>query len=148
ARFKRLLDAAPRQVGIALEAFGYYQSTTASESRPLGDDRYAVTLKVTPGEPVRVRTLKISIDGSTGRPSWLEDEFDGFRPREQEIFDHALYEQSKDAVERTFARLGYFEWQALEHRVEIHRADNTADITLQWQTGPRYRYGEITFAGA
>jgi translocation and assembly module TamA len=148
ARFQRLLKIAPQQVGVAMEIFGYYNATTVPEAKPLGDDRYAVTLAVTPGPPVVVNTLAIDIAGSTGRPSWLEDEFDGFRPREGETFDHALYSASKAAVERTFARLGYFEWQPVEHAVKINRAQNTADIALRWTTGPRYKYGEATFEGS
>ena len=157
ARMARLERRAPAQARAALEIYGYYNAKVAVQSAQRGDG-WDVVVAIEPGEPVRVGTLDIAVVGE-GAPQGKarigdEDEpgvaaaLRRFRPRVGEVFDHVIYEESKRGVERALLRYGFFNFETTEHRVEVSRRAGNADIRLRWDSGPRLRFGEVSFSGA
>ena len=43
------------------------------------------------------------------------------------------------------SRLGYFDGEFITRRLEVDPSKQVADITLHYQTGPRYYLGEVRF---
>ncbi len=62
AQAHRLYERAADQVRDALEPYGYYHAEVSGELRENGAD-YTAVLHVTPGDPVRIATLDIKLDG-------------------------------------------------------------------------------------
>jgi len=148
ARLERLLGAIPVEVRDALQPFGYYRSTTVVTVGLAGQMPRQIEVRVTRGDPVRVRSLHVAIAGAAARNERIADLIEDFHPTEGEILDHAVYETSKARVERALQRRGYFDQATVNARVEVSRAENTADIQLDWNSGTRYLLGEISFSGA
>ena len=159
ARMARLERRAPAQARAALEIYGFYNAKVAVSSTQRADG-WDVVVAIEPGEPVRVGTLDIAVVGA-GAPQGearIDDEDEPepgvaaalrrFRPRVGEVFDHVIYEESKRGVERALLRYGFFDFEATEHRVEVSRQAGNADIRLRWDSGPRLRFGEVSFSGA
>src|SRR5690606_7512327 len=68
-----------------------------------------------------------------------------FRPQAGDVFDHAVYEASKNTISRRLAVRGYFDADFASRRVEVTRAENAADIDLVWTSGQRYDMGPVEF---
>ena len=150
ARLDYLLRVAEDETREALEPFGYYSPEIAiSESgagAALADDApVSVTITVRVGEPVRVRSAKVAIEGGGDDDRYLKEELDAFSPKVGDVFEHARYEQSKAFITRRLAERGYFDADFAARRVEVTRAEKAADIDLRWSSGDRYEMGEITF---
>ena len=150
ARLDYLLRVAEDETREALEPFGYYSPEIAiSESgagAALADDApVSVTITVRAGEPVRVRSAQVAIEGGGDDDRYLKEEIDAFSPRVGDVFEHTRYEQSKAFITRRLAERGYFDADFAARRVEVTRAEKAADIDLRWNSGDRYEMGEITF---
>jgi translocation and assembly module TamA len=148
ARLERLIAAIPGEVRDALQPFGYYQGTAVVTAGDASQKPRPIQVVVERGEPVRVQRVHVAIDGAAARNDRIADLVDNFHPAQGEVFDHTVYELNKALVERALQRRGYFDQETVNARVEIHRGANTADITLDWNSGTRYLLGEISFEGA
>lgn len=143
-RLAYLLRETEAETREALEPFGYYSPTIAVDD-VRGEDTVAVTITVTPGEPVRVRQADVAITGDGDDDRYLKEDLDAFLPQPGAVFEHPLYEASKARISRRLAERGYFDADFASRRVEVTRADNAADIDLVWSSGDRYDMGRVTF---
>jgi translocation and assembly module TamA len=148
SRLEYLLNEAVAQTREALEPFGYYSPDIQVQANRTGDgenERVEVVIRVSKGEPVRVRRSSLSIDGEGGDDRYLKEDLAAFAPRTGEIFDHTTYEASKLKIVRRLADRGYFDADFTQRRVEVTRAEHAADIDLAWVSGIRYDMGPTTF---
>jgi translocation and assembly module TamA len=148
ARLQRLLREAPGEVGDALEVFGYYAATARVTTEPLPERRHRVRVVVERGEPVRFTEVEVRVEGPGGSEPAVQRRLQGFHPGVGAIVDHRVYEAGKAGVDRALQRLGYFDAQLRTHQVTVRRAERSAALVLHWDSGPRYRYGELTYEGA
>jgi translocation and assembly module TamA len=140
-RLDYLLKQAESEARAALEPFGYY-----SPAIRVSRDGDALRIAVDPGPPVTVTRLAVHAAGEAGRDRAVQDEVNAFRPVVNDVLDHAVYEASKTRISRVLAERGYFDADLVNHRVEVTRATQSADIDLLWQSGARYRMGTVSFA--
>lgn len=109
------------------------------------DHTLTVTVRIDPGQPVRVRGFDLGVDGPGGEDATVEAALALFHPRTGEVLDHTLYEAGKTRIARALADHGWFDADLSSHRVEVTRADQAADIALRWNSGQRYSLGEVRF---
>jgi translocation and assembly module TamA len=147
-RLQRLLGQVEAEVDSALEVFGYYAASTRTTLEALPGGRYRVVLDVAVGEPVRVRSIDVHIEGAAMRNERIGGVIAGFQPAVGEAFDHRVYEASKAAIERALLRRGYLAQRLVERRVEIDRGAGSADIHLRYESGTRHFLGAVSFEGA
>lgn len=143
-RMGYLVRAAEGEAREALEPFGFYSPDIEVE-RTRDNGSVSVTVRVEPGEPVRVRNSDIAIIGEGGQDRYLETDIDAFIPSAGAIFNHADYEASKIRISRRLTERGYFDADFSSRRVEVTRAEQAADIELVWTSGDRYDMGPTTF---
>ncbi|TCO42087.1 autotransporter assembly complex protein TamA [Dokdonella fugitiva] len=147
AQARRLYEHAAAQVRKALEPYGYYSVTVDGELRENGD-AYVAVLHVTPGEPVKVATVDVQIDGDADGQRPVRQALAAFAPAKGASLDHAAYEKSKATIQAALFASGYLDAELVTHQVEVTQSANSADIHLAWKVGPRYRLGTTTFEGA
>ena len=154
-RLAYLVREAEPETREALEPFGYYAPTITVE-RVRGPDADAdgsadtqqIVVTVAPGEPVRVRTADVGIEGEGGEDRYLQRELADFAPNVGDVFAHDVYEASKARITRRLAERGYFGADFAQRRVEVTRAEHAADIHLRWTSGARADMGTIRFTQA
>ncbi|HEU0153427.1 MAG TPA: autotransporter assembly complex family protein [Arenimonas sp.] len=146
SRLSYLLRQVPRETREALEPFGYYDPRVSTELVREGE-AVTVRVQVDAGEPVRVRQRQITIEGPAGSDPALARRLERLRPREGQPFHHGVYEDGKAQIDAGLAARGYFDAVLATHRVEVSRADRSADITLAWRSGERHAFGEAQFEG-
>lgn len=147
AQLTRLVAVGETEIRNTLEAWGFYDGRIASKTAAGNPNGFHVSFDVTPGEPVRVVTRDIAVSGLAAEETAVATAIDAFRPRISERFDHAQYETSKTAIETALSDHGFLGAKLKTHRVEVKTSDHSARIQLQWEGGPRYRFGPTTFSG-
>ncbi len=144
---RRLLPDSSHEIKTSLEPYGYYNVVVSSRviSKASG---LTATFQVTLGEPVKVDRVNVQVRGEAlARPA-VARAIQRFRPRTGDVLDHGRYEASKDALAQALLNEGFLRAAATRHRVEVSRAANTAAVDLEFDSGPRMRYGPVRFHGS
>jgi translocation and assembly module TamA len=147
AQLTRLVSVGEKEIQATLEAWGYYDGRIESRTESRDDGGYRAIFQITPGDPVRVVAREVSVSGEAGSTPAVASVIENFQPRTGERFDHAQYEASKTAVVNALADHGFLGARLETHRVEVRTRDHSARIRLEWEGGPRYRFGPTTFTG-
>lgn len=134
------------QATNAARALGYYQ--TDITHRVIGSRTDPVlVLDVRLGEPVRLDEVDIRIEGAGEGtdPFDLPVELRG-RLQPGEVLHHGRYEAIKSHIANQALRYGYFSGEFSQHRLLVNVEENQADISLVYQTGDRFRLGDVVFS--
>lgn len=147
ARIALLHRRAPEQVRRALEPLGYYGARVEAALTRDGE-AWTARYQVTPGEPARVQTVDLHVTG----PGAHLEEFAAARERfplaPGDVLVHTRYEAGKRPFLAAAAELGFLDAGFTHHRVVVDAAGRAATVTLHFATGPRYRFGPVTFTGS
>ncbi|MDF2445772.1 MAG: BamA/TamA family outer membrane protein [Moraxellaceae bacterium] len=127
----------------ALRSMGYYGAEV-----DIGLDRERVRIAITPGEPVRVRRLRLVFTGDADSDPAFAALRETLPVREGDILHHGRYEAMKTAVRNLGVERGYFDGEWETHAVAVDPEARSADIDLVYASGPRYRFGAIRFQKA
>jgi translocation and assembly module TamA len=147
AQIRRLFNTAEQEIRKGLEPYGYYNAEVSSTLQT--DDKGLNALfRVTLGEPVKVVSKKVNVEGEAAELGPVRRAVRRFKPDEGEVLDHGLYEQSKEEVEGALFNGGFLRMKATRHRVEVTRKANTATIDLNYESGPRMKFGTVRFSEA
>ncbi|QIO06217.1 autotransporter assembly complex protein TamA [Acinetobacter shaoyimingii] len=125
----------------AAQAVGYYEAEFKFNVN--GDSGVKVT--VTPNSPVLIREQNIDFTGAGSKLAQfqvikvLPDQEPG------DIFNHGSYEQTKAKISDAATNNGFFDGYWRMHDVMVARPDNKADINLKYETGSRYKMGDVEF---
>jgi translocation and assembly module TamA len=148
AQLRRLATRGEEEIRATLEAWGYYDARVSHVIGPVATGGFAVDYDVDTGEPVRVSESTVAVSGEAARIPAVASAIEAFVPRPGERFDHAQYEASKSAIEKSLADSGFLGAKLRAHRVEIQAATRSARIELTWDGGPRYQFGKVHVSGA
>ena len=144
---RRYASTAEAQVEQALRALGYYSPMIqweVVEQPGDGETPARLVLTVQPGEPIRVRSRQVSIEGPASR----DPDFVGTlpeKPAEGDVLNHGQYSTLRQTIQNRASRLGYFDGEFTTRRLEVNPEQRTADISLVFRSGVRYRLGEVSF---
>ena len=143
---RRYASTATNQISNALKALGYYEPDIDWELvRPDDDQNPAqLVMTVTPGEPVRVRSRTVEIRGPAGEDSEFSLNLPA-QPAEGDVLDHGQYGALRQTIRNRASQLGYFDGKFETRRLEVNPEERSADIFLIFESGPRFRLGDVRF---
>jgi translocation and assembly module TamA len=144
SRVSRLHARAPGEIALALQPFGYYQPRVESEllTEP---GQWTARYAVTPGPRVTVHSASIRVTGEGADESGFKDAVSRFPLAEGDPLSHAAYELGKTNLLTVASELGYLDGRFETHELRVDPEDLSADIVLMFDTGPRYRFGAVSF---
>jgi translocation and assembly module TamA len=143
-RIRRLHARGEEEIATALQPFGYYRpDVQASLSRD--GEVWVARYDVDPGPPLEVRSLDVRVEGEGANDPWFQRDVREFPLQEGEPLYHPDYEGGKQRFVDDAASNGYLDadFQTSEMRVDLDAY--TADVVVHFATGPRYRFGPVTF---
>ncbi len=144
-RIRTLHRRAEDEIRRSLQPFGYYEPVIESELAPT-DGLWRAAYLIRPGTPVHVSTVDLRLTG----PGEEEPAFvrwrEGFPLQAGDRLLHQPYEEAKRDLQRIAREKGYFEAQLTEQTIRVDLDSDSAAIRLHLATGPRYRFGEVTFS--
>lgn len=144
ARIHRLHALAPDEISRALQPFGYYRPRIESELMRK-DSTLTARYRIVPGPPIRLGKIDLRLSGTGKDDPAFQRLIENFPIKEGEVLNHAEYEKAKRALQDLAAERGYLGAQLTRHEVQVNLARYEAQAAIHFDTGPRYRFGPITF---
>lgn len=142
----RLAEArAPEEIRKALEPFGYYRPRVVEASVSRRDGNWRAEYRIDPGPPIRLSAVDVRLVGEAAPVPEMRALVDGFPLKKGDVLDQTLYEKGKGALQDRAAELGFFEARLTRHEIQVDLAAYTAKLYLRLDSGPRYRFGPISF---
>ncbi|WP_245748866.1 autotransporter assembly complex protein TamA [Oceanisphaera psychrotolerans] len=137
-RFRKDIETA---VINSLQALGYYNPVI--EIVADNDKPERVEVRVTAGEPVRIRTLDLLLQGDSASDPQFEQLINKLGLREGDVFRHDKYEKTKASLLSLALARGYFDANYQRSQVLVYPHDKAVDVTLTFDSGPRFKFGEL-----
>lgn len=143
-RLREWAEQGKAEIHQALQPFGYY---SAEVELTLDQDGQAwlVRYDITPGEPVLVTRKQFDLQGPGQDDPALRAALEQFPLDHGDPLDHGTYESGVNGLRSAAEARGYFDMEITRRRAEVFPEPYAAKITLQAQTGERYRLGEVRF---
>jgi len=135
------------QIRKALEAFGFYDVQVEKSLTGDAESGWKARFIVTPGKPAIVRQAHVEVRGEGKEQRRVAEAVAGFVPKVGDRLDHATYEASKQVIDSSLRGSGYLDAKYAQRRVTVRPEEESADVDLAWDSGPRYRFGEVRFSG-
>ncbi len=139
----------------ALQAFGYYWARCKSRITKqrstldrLLNKTFEIAFHVDLGRPVTVRQWQVELLGDAAQSPEILAYIDDQPLKPGQPFRHDHYENLKQGLQDLSAELGLFDAQFVEQSVNVSLAEMSADVTLVFQGGLRYRFGDLHIEGA
>lgn len=142
AQVRRLADRAVDEAADALRPFGYYAPNIRSMTTR-DDPQWIVRIKISPGEPVRLRTVDVQMLGPGAQDVELDAVRRGSTVKPGARLDHTAYEALKATLMRTAHNRGYLDASLTRRELIVNPTDLTADARITLETGGRYEFGAI-----
>ncbi len=139
-RYSRI---AREQAQKALQALGYYNAVIDSEV--IAGEPPRLSLRVKPGPPVRLRTVRVRVEGAAAELKSFQNPQGALEPGT--TLNHGRYEEVKQRIANQASRFGFFEGRFTRQRLAVDPRENFADIELVFESGRRYHLGEVSFEG-
>ena len=144
AQVRRLYEKASAQVRVALQPYGYYDASTTGDIKQAGKE-WVVTLHVRAGEPVKVASVSVTLDAQASAIKPIRRAVRALEKLRDQPLNDGAYDDLRDQLSAALTANGFLDARLVTHRVAVSRAQRTAEITLLWQPGRRYRYGHVNF---
>ncbi len=147
-QLRELVDAVPRQARSVLEALGYF-SPRVQASLDASQQPQRVLLKVSPGEPTRVASVRLLVRGPDGRemPGLAAELLRNWGLSVGSVFVSAQWQAAKGDALLRLNTLRYAAARIAESRAQVDPATHRARLTLRLDTGPDYRFGPLSIHG-
>lgn len=142
-RFQSRLE---QDIGTALQALGYYHSEIDISLQRNGRNGSRLLIRVTPGEPTRIKETDLQILGDA------QNDADFLAilaqaPKVGDIVHHGRYDSFKASLNSLAQRKGYFDARFSIQRLEVAPSRSEAFVRLHFDSGIRYRFGQVSFSG-
>lgn len=141
---QRFQQVAASQAQKAAQALGYYQAQITTEVSAGATPR--LTLRIVPGEPVRLRDVVVRIEGPASQLRAFRTPNDPQLSRGAQL-NHGRYDAAKREIQNQASRYGFFAGRFSRQRLTIDPDAGIADIELIYVSGPRYQLGAVSFVG-
>ena len=145
AQLRRLFDFAEADIAEALRPFGYY-APRVEKHFSVARECWSARFTIEKGPRLTWNRVDIQLHGEAAGAVEFNNLLAKHSPRVGEPVDHAEYESVKNAIQLLAARLGYRDGRFTSHQLRVDPASGTAEAILHYDSGQRYRFGEINFA--
>lgn len=142
---RRYAATAVDQTREALRALGYYSPMIDWRIEQNDSDTTAtLVLSITPGEPVLVESRLVEIRGAAATDDRFTSDLP-VHPAEGDVLNHGQYARLRDTIQARARQRGYFDGRFVTRTLEVDPAARSASVTLIYESGERYRLGEVSF---
>lgn len=141
-RLRALNRRAEDDIRAALNPFGYYDTKVTSDFNL--EERRATYTIVSLGPRTVVRDISIRMDGEGKDFEPLKEVQTRLRMQPGEPLRHQRYSDDKNSLSRAAFEYGFLDGRFITHDLWVYPDEQAADIEWRFDTGRRWRFGEIT----
>lgn len=128
-------------------AVGYYRMEI--EPRLVGNEKkQKLLLTIQPGEAVRLKSVKVEILGEAATDPEFKTLVNTIGPKVNHRVHHGRYEEIKSQLSSLALRRGYFQAKFVKQELSVSPRLLQGFIHIQFDSGPRYRFGKVEFEGS
>ncbi|MCP4769082.1 MAG: outer membrane protein assembly factor [Gammaproteobacteria bacterium] len=143
-RMRRLHQKATSEITTALQPYGYYQPQITPSLTQLETGEWQARYVVDTGPGLPIAEVTLNIIGPMKEDPLLQNVLRDRGLKPGDTFVHPEYESLKSGLSGFASERGYVEAKFTRARVEIDLNLYQARVYLDFESGPRYRFGEIT----
>ena len=150
ARFRprdhdKVIHKAIADARAALRPFGYYAPEVTA--RIIQQEGRSATLELTidQGEPIRVASVDVRITGAGAEERQFRSWLRAWPLPEGAVLVQPTWEDQKQNAIELANRRGYLGAKFTKQVIEIDLKQNTAQLKLEFDTGPRYVMGDVRY---
>ncbi len=136
-------DRAPAEIELALQPFGFYQPTIEATLDAEGE-AWVARFVIDPGPPTIVSAASVTVSGPGEADSAFVAAVAEFPLAVGDTLNHELYEKGKARIAAIAAERGFLDATFETHEIRVDVPRSTAEISLDFRTGPRYQFGPVT----
>jgi translocation and assembly module TamA len=133
---------ARERVARSLQALGYYHPDIAFNLDREGEP-WRLEIRVRVGDPVKIAGFDVRVSGAAAEDPEFQALLQKLPLGPGAVLHHGKYEAMKKSLLNLGQRRGYFDAQIVESRVAVEVAANSAQLTLHYDSGERYRFGPL-----
>lgn len=142
-RVRRLFLKAEQEIERALRPYGYYRPQTEPSLSQAEDGSWHAHYQIDAGPPLLIAEVRRSLSGEAQHDERFIAMWQAFPLMSGMALDQILYEAAKADLLKLAHERGYFDAHFGERRITVDLEHYQADIDLSFNSGPRYRFGEI-----
>jgi len=143
ARLRRLHQKAPQEINNALRPFGYYRPVIKTKLTQVSPAHWRATYTIDPGPPLLIGQFNFTISKGLRQDPEFQKLVQNLPLKKGAVFNHLKYENIKASLAELAAERGYFKARFVAHRVAIDLNAYEARVYLNYDGGPRYRFGDV-----
>ena len=141
-QFMLIKPVIEKELTASLQALGYYAATF---DMALKKDNTTLLIKVTPGKPIILRQVNITITGRGKKDRAFKKQLRISDVKKGAVLNHGDYESFKSSLQNLALAKGYFDAKITTSSVKVYPNEHAADVELTFSSGPRYQFGPIIF---
>jgi len=126
----------------ALQSLGYYQADIIAV---VEKDPWQLILTITLHEPTIINNINFQVDGEAKYDHAFIALMNNHDMQQGDKLHHGKYETLKSDLLSLALQRGYFNGILIDSNITIKEGYRLADITISYDSGPRYRFGKIIF---
>jgi len=126
----------------ALQSLGYYQANTIAAVKK---DPWQLILTITLNEPTIIDNIDVRVRGEAKDDASFIALMNNHDIQQGDMLHHGKFESLKSDLLSLALQRGYFNGVLIDSNITIKDTYRLADITIIYDSGPRYRFGEIAF---
>lgn len=139
---------ASKTIDEALRAVGYFNSKIDYQFVPQPNAKQDLLIaSIALDEPVKIAEIQVQLLGDAEK----DENFLALQkqvPKLGTVLNQGVYDDYKAELEKVALAKGFFDYQFLTHRLAILPSAHEAYWQLAFDSGKRYRYGNIRFQGS
>lgn len=139
-RLGRFMPGIRQNIVRAGRALGYYHLQQQSRFE-ITETCWQLSVQIEAGTPVVIGAIEVAV----ANDSQLFSSVLGQLPlQEGQQLDQGAYERIKNTLSAQAIEQGFFDARFERSELQLDLVNNTANVDLQFDPGPRYRIGEVT----
>ncbi|MCJ8320483.1 MAG: autotransporter assembly complex protein TamA [Colwellia sp.] len=127
----------------ALQSLGYYQASIIVKVKK---SPWQLIISITLNEPTLIDNIDIKVNGEAKNDAAFIALINNSAIEQGDTLHHGKYEDLKSDLLSLALQRGYFNGELIESNITIKENYRYADININYQSGPRYRFGDINFS--
>ncbi|MCS6115850.1 autotransporter assembly complex family protein [Shewanella baltica] len=134
-------------VSTALESMGYYHGEVEEKLTEHDKGPWELKLVITAGEPTIVQWVDINFSGEMLDDRAFDQWLAKVNLKPGDVLNHGVYSDVKSQLVTLALARGYFDGEFTESQIKVNRDINTAQVSLHFDSGKRYKFGQVSFEG-
>src|SRR3990167_2887201 len=135
---------ASAEIKAALQPYGYFRPKIKTRLKR-SDTLWQITADIWPGPRLKFTQVSVVVKGPGENDKAFKNYLNNLPVGVGRNFNSDHYERVKDTLKDIANARGYFKAKMTTNKLVVNLEDYTSSITIVFETGPRYKFGETEF---